>query len=327
MKSKSFIIKSVILAFLVSLTGCQMLKKVEKNENEITTDEVKLEYKFAAQLGEGALWNVATQELYWVDIIGQNFHRYNPKTRINKSYELPSQVGTVVSYDENQVVVALEDRVSYLNLNNHTLTDIAAIPREEKGSRLNDGKVDPNGNLWVGSMSKGGENPTAQLYRVDSQGEVKVMLKDVRISNGIVWSKDAQTMFYIDTKKGNIRAYDYDKTTSEISNERVIVTIPESLGFPDGMAIDDNDNLWVGLWNGNGIAHYNSKTGELISKIEVPAHNVTSCAFGGSDLKTLYITTASVDMTAEEKIEYPLAGSVFSVRTNVKGVESPLFLK
>jgi len=124
---------------------------------------------------------------------------------------------------------------------------------------------------------------------------------------------------------GVIRGFDYDLNAGTISNERVAVTVPETLGFPDGMAIDENDQLWVGLWNGNAVAHFDPLTGKLISKIEVPAHNVTACAFGGENLDTLYITTARIDMTAEELIKYPDAGSVFMAVPGVKGVQSTFF--
>jgi sugar lactone lactonase YvrE len=132
-------------------------------------------------------------------------------------------------------------------------------------------------------------------------------------------------MYYIDTPSANIMAYDFDPETSTISNGRVAVKVSEEDGFPDGMTIDENDMLWVGMWNGNAIAHFNPKTGELIDKIKVPAHNVTSCAFGGKNLDILYITTSSLDMSEEEQKAYPLAGSIFKAKPGVKGVESCFF--
>ncbi|MEM7187208.1 MAG: SMP-30/gluconolactonase/LRE family protein, partial [Bacteroidota bacterium] len=156
-------------------------------------------------------------------------------------------------------------------------------------------------------------------------GYTEKMIDSVTISNGLVWTKDAKTFYYIDTPTGVIRAYDYDPVWDTISNPRDAVTVPESLGFPDGMAIDAENKLWVGLWNGNAVARFDPETGELISKIEVPAHNVTACAFGGPNLDKLYITTASLDMTEEEKERYPLAGSIFVADPRVKGVKSTLF--
>lgn len=153
------------------------------------------------------------------------------------------------------------------------------------------------------------------------------MLDSVTISNGIVWTKDKKTMYYIDTPTKHIRAFDFDAKTSMISNERIAVVVDEALGFPDGMTIDADDKLWVGLWNGNAVVRFDPVSGSLMTKIEVPAHNVTSCSFGGENLETLFITTASLDMTEEEQKKYPLAGSLFQVNPGVKGVEGNYFRK
>lgn len=290
------------------------------------TPTVELEYQIKSQLGEGAVWNYKTNELYWVDIEGKTFYRYNPQTKQNQGYALPSRVGTVVPYTATLAVVALEDGIYTIDLDTNALTRISDVEATMTQNRFNDGKCDPAGNLWVGSMHLEQTAPEANLYKVSPKGEATKMLDNVTISNGIVWSQDASTMYYIDTPTGHIRAFDYDINTATISNERVAVTVPESLGYPDGMAIDSNDMLWVGLWNGNALAQFDPVTGTLVQKIEVPAHNVTAAAFGGPNLETLYITTASVDMTAKEHEKYPLAGSVFSVTIpGVKGVKANFF--
>ena len=151
------------------------------------------------------------------------------------------------------------------------------------------------------------------------------MVDSVTISNGIVWTKDTKKMYYIDTPTGTIKSYDYDIKTSTITNEKIAVYVPESLGYPDGMTIDQDNLLWVGLWNGNGIAQFDPITGKLLQKIDVPAHNVTSCAFGGDNLDILYITTSTEDMTEEEQKKYPLAGSIFKVKPGAKGVPAYFF--
>jgi sugar lactone lactonase YvrE len=132
-------------------------------------------------------------------------------------------------------------------------------------------------------------------------------------------------MYYIDTPTLEIKAFDYDDVTGAISNQRIAVKVNDSLGYPDGMAIDENDRLWVGMWNGNAVICFDPITGSVVFKIEVPAHNVTSCAFGGKNLDTLYITTARVDMTEDEQAKYPLAGSLFKAVPEVKGVKSTFF--
>jgi len=286
-----------------------------------------LEYKIKAELGEGAIWNHQTQEFYWVDIEGKKLHIYNPQTKENKSFLTPSRIGTVVPSGKESAIIALEDGMYSINTLTGDIKLFTKVESDQPDNRFNDGKCDPAGRLWVGSMHLEQINGRANLFRIDHDGTATKMLDSITISNGIVWTKDQKTMYDIDTPTGLIRAYDYDVTTGNITNERVAVEVPESLGYPDGMTIDAHDMLWVGLWNGNAVANFNPQTGKLIRKIEVPAHNVTACAFGGKDLDILYITTASVDMTPEELIKYPDAGSVFMAKPGVKGEKTWFFGK
>ena len=326
---KKLLLFSVISVFIFS--SCKDEKKPEptKTTIETNTDSLSkiatLEYKINSKLGEGALWNYKTQELYWVDIEGQTFNIYNPKTKTNKVLKTPTRIGTVVPFTKEEAVVALEDGIYKINIQNGDLKLLSDVEADIPSNRFNDGKCDPNGNLWVGSMHYPQTLPNANLYKVEPSGKTTKMVDSVTISNGIVWTKDTTKMYYIDTPTGHIRSYDYDINTSTISNEAVAVKVPESLGYPDGMTIDENDMLWVGLWNGNCVAQFNPKTGELLRKIEVPAHNVTACAFGGKNFDTLYITTSSEDMTDEEHKKYPLAGSIFKVKPGVKGVPAFFF--
>ncbi|CAL2091673.1 xylono-1,5-lactonase [Tenacibaculum sp. 190524A05c] len=311
--------KKIGLLVLLSLLVC--CKTNEKEESK-----VELAFKINAQLGEGAFWNYKSEELYWVDIEGKKLHIFSPKTEENKTIEMPSRIGTVVPANkENSAVVALEDGIYIVNTNTNELTLLSDVESDVPENRFNDGKCDPNGNLWVGSMHLPQTHPKANLYKIDGSGNANKMLGNITISNGIVWTSDKKTMYYIDTPTGQIKAFDFDNKKNTITNERVAVTIDPKDGFPDGMTIDENDMLWVGMWNGNAVANYNPDTGKLIKKIKVPAHNVTSCAFGGKNLDVLYITTASLDMTDEEHKKFPLAGSVFKVQLKEKGVKGSFF--
>ncbi|MDW5287233.1 SMP-30/gluconolactonase/LRE family protein [Formosa sp. PL04] len=286
-----------------------------------------LEYNTEATLGEGAFWNYKTNELLWIDIEGKQLHIYNPISKVNKSIQMPSHIGTVVPIDDIFVLVALADGVYKLNTTTeelHLFTDMSADLQE---GRLNDGKCDPSGRFWVGSMHWKQLEGEAKLFKIDSSGNYQTMIDSVTISNGIVWTSDSKIMYYIDTPTSTIQAFDFNNDTGTISNGRVVVQIPESLGYPDGMTIDEENMLWVGMWNGNAVLRFNPVTGKLMGKVEVPAHNITSCAFGGENLETLFITTARVDMTADELVKYPLSGSVFKVNPGVKGVESPFFIQ
>jgi len=319
--------------YLFTLLLCGLIL-VSCKENTSETNEIelkekpslaRLEYQYKAKLGEGAYWNHQTQEFYWVDILGKELHIYNPATKEDRSLPTPSHIGTVVPQSDSTAVVALDDGVYIMNTNTGEITVLSEVEKEMTVNRFNDGKCDPNGNLWVGSMHLEQSAPLGSVYRITNTGETTKMIDSVTISNGIVWTKDARTMYYIDTPSAEIKAFDYDKNTATISNERTAVKVPVEMGFPDGMAIDEEDMLWVGLWNGNGVARFDPNTGKLLSKIEVPAHNVTACAFGGPNLDKLYITTARVDMTKEESAKYPLAGSIFVVEPGVRGVKSDFF--
>ena len=298
-----------------------------KKKTLSTSDHAILVHKINSQLGEGAFWNHKTQELYWVDIEGKLLHIYNPATKVNTSFATPSKIGTVVPKNSEEAVVALQDGVYTINIKSGDISLLSDIENDKLENRFNDGKCDPSGRLWVGSMALDEAKYSGSLYMIDESGKTELKIDSVTISNGIVWSANQKTMYYIDTPTAKIRAFDFDNANGNISNERVVVELNDSLGYPDGMAIDEENMLWVGMWNGNAVIRFDPNTGKILSKIKVPAHNVTSCAFGGKNLDTLYITTASVDMTPEEHAKFPLAGSLFKAVPGVKGVKSVFFGK
>mgnify|MGYP000740063152 CR=1 FL=1 len=320
--------KMAIITFLTLIIACNPSKnKSKKMEKKETAQRAKLAFKIKATLGEGAIWNYKTQELYWIDIEAKQLNIYNPKSKENRILETKSRIGTVVPFTKKEALVALEDGIHKIDLKTGISTLFNDMKNELPESRLNDGKCDPSGRFWVGSMHFNQTKGKANLYTITSENILKKKIDSVTISNGIVWTSDKKTMYYIDTPTSSIKAYDYNNETGEISNGKVAVLIPESLGFPDGMTIDEENMLWVGMWNGNAIIRFNPKTGKVISKVEVPAHNITSCAFGGENLDILYITSARVDMTKEEIAKYPLAGSVFKFKPGVKGVNSNFYLE
>lgn len=312
----------------LAISSCQN-KKTEPTIAAVKMDPTKavLAYEIKAELGEGAYWNHLTQTFYWVDIEGKKLYIFDPATQKNRSFDTPSRIGTVVPANSTEAMVALEDGIHILNTDDGSLMMYAEIESKIADNRMNDGKCDPAGRLWVGSMHMPQSTANGSVYMIDGKGSYKVMIDSVTISNGIVWTKDAKTMYYIDTPTGYVRAYDYDNVTGFISNERKVIEVPESIGFPDGMAIDNEDKLWVGLWNGNKVARYDPLTGKMMSSIDVPAHNVTACAFGGPNLDTLYITTASIDMTDAELDSMPFSGSLFKAVPGVQGVQSAQFKK
>ncbi len=280
------------------------------------------------QLGEGAIWNSKTGELYFIDIEGKKLFTFKESTKKLSIFDVGERIGTVVpTHDPNKVIIPLQNGIFEFDLKSKEKTLLSNPEEKRTKNRMNDGKCDPIGRLWVGSMHLDQTEGDASLYKIERDGTFETMIKKVTISNGIAWSLDESKMYYIDTPTGQVQAFDYDRTSGKIINGKPIITIPKTMGYPDGMTIDSEGMLWVALWNGNAVTRWNPNTGELISKIEVPAHNVSSCAFGGENLETLYITSARLDMTDEELKKWPQSGNVFKVKPGVAGVKAFHFNK
>ena len=276
-----------------------------------------------AQLGEGSLWHPIEKKLYWIDIEGKELHIFDPVSKEDKVINVGNRIGTVVPVESGGLLVALENGIHFLNPINNELTFLCNPL--EKGVRFNDGKCDPAGRFWVGSMELNLKKGAASLYRFDIDKSLHTMFTSVTCSNGIVWTADKKTMYYIDTETGNVDAFDYDGSSGTITNRRVAVKIPDGNGSPDGMCIDSEDKLWVALWGGSGVGRFDGRTGEMLEKVYVPAPHTTSCAFGGEDLKTLFITTGLHELSMIEKDRYPLSGGLFCVDTDVQGVPANFY--
>ena len=293
--------------------------------SEPKTKQAELVLDTQSTLGEGSIWNYKTGELMWVDIKKEILNVYNPATGYNKEMFTGQMIGTVVPTESGNALVALQNGIYHFNMETGAKKLLVDPEANLPDNRFNDGKCDPSGRFWAGTISTKGDREVAALYRFDPDTTIHKMVDKVSISNGIVWSADKTKMYYIDTPTQKVMAYDYDDATGEISNPEVAVNVPSELGSPDGMTIDENDNLWVALWGGSAVGCWNPETGELIDKIEVPAKNITSCAFGDEDMGTLYITSAREATSKEELEKWPHAGGVFKYRPGVKGVQAFFF--
>jgi sugar lactone lactonase YvrE len=302
----------------------QLIQAQIEPETPIITASVKLDYK--ATLGEGSLFNPNDGMLYWIDIEKGILWWCNEGVDSCNSFSFGKKIGTVVcSTQPGLLVVALEDGIYTFNRFTRSLVLLCSPENGKTGNRFNDGKCSPAGNFWVGSMSMTGVQQAGALYRIKADGLFTKMIDSVGTSNGIVWSTDLKYMYYIDTPTSLIRRYDYDLALDTIVNPQIAVKIPSKLGYPDGMSIDSEDKLWVAHWGGGGIYRWDPQTGHLLSKVEIPAKNVTSCAFAGKNLDVLYITTARIGNSEENLKKYPHSGSLFITQPMVKGTKSFLF--
>jgi len=276
-------------------------------------------------LGEGALWDFENQRLFYVDIVGKKLFEYYPDTERRITHEMPSMIGTIVVKNKNEVLVALQDGIYCYNLHSKEFDFIVCPAENDSTQRFNDGKCDPAGRFWAGTMSLIGGRENSHLFCLDQNSNIEVKLDGISTSNGIVWSSDKQYMYYIDTPTKKVMEYKYDNESGNICEPRVAVHVADSLGYPDGMAIDADDRLWVCMWGGSAVCCFDPKSGELIDRIIVPAKNVTSCAFSGRDLDELYITTARVGTSEMDLLTYPNAGSLFKTKVNTRGIPSSCY--
>ncbi len=202
-----------------------------------------------ARLGEGALWHAESQTLYWIDIENGRLHRYHPATQQTQTTELGQRIGTVVPTSTGHALVALQDGIYYLDLATGKRILLAAPEKDLKGNRFNDGKCDPAGRFWAGTMSYEGKPKAGKLYCLYPDGHLEPKLDSVGISNGIVWSLDKTKMYYIDTPTGKVQEFAYDDATGAIAYVRDAVVVPPTLGYPDGSTLDSEGKLWIALWN------------------------------------------------------------------------------
>lgn len=287
-------------------------------------DKVELLLDAKSVLGEGALWHAKTQTLYWVDILESLLHIYDPATGRDRAINVGEHVGTVVVRKSGGVMLALKRGFASLDLKTEKVT-LIADPEKRADNRFNDGKCDPAGRFWAGTLSYKDTPESGALYRLDKDLTVHRMVEKISCSNGIVWSSDNKTMYYIDSFTMRVDAFDFDVETGNVSNRRTVITAEKGMGFPDGMAIDAEDKLWVAHWDGSSVRRWDPKTGKLLRTIDIPATRVTSCAFGGPKLDKLYVTSATTGLDEATRKRFPTAGGLFLVDPGVTGVLSPEF--
>lgn len=277
-----------------------------------------------ATLGEGPSWHHGINKLFWVDIEGKAVHLFDPKTKEDKLFPVGQRVGCIAPLADGNILAALQNGIHFMNIQTGELSFLDN-PIDDPDIRFNDGKCDPAGRFWMGTMHLEQKKGVAALYRMDADNNIRQILDGVTVSNGLVWTADKKTMYYIDTPTHAVRAFDYDEGNGNISRGRIAFEIPESEGSPDGMTIDVEGNLWIALWGGGGVACFDPATGKMLRKIQVPAPHTTACTFGGDDFKTLYITSARDGLSEEQLNQYPQSGGLFAIQPGVAGLPASFF--
>jgi len=294
----------------------------------MATEKFEVVHDAPMLVGESAIWHEVESALYWVDIEGLTVNRLHAASGKFSSWKMGSNPSALAIDDNNFLVVATRERLLRLNTTDGAETPIADAPYDTSKVRFNDGRVDPAGRFWIGTMYEPRDQPAAEMYVLARDNLRCAWRGGMTNSNGLAWSLDGRTMFHADTTTHRIDCYDFDVATGEHSNRRTILTFPTDKtapdygGRPDGATMDSEGMYWVAMFEGGRVLRI-SPTGEILREIKLPVRCPTSVCFGGPDLRTLYITSASHGRSSEEIAQYPHTGKVLSVRLDVAGREEP----
>ena len=273
-----------------------------------------------AILGESPIWSKDENAIYWVDIIGKKLLRTTLENKTTITWELPSCPGMIALRTRGGLVIALEDGLHEFQPKSGELQLLVELEADIPDNRPNDGKCDAVGRLWLGTMNKIDANrKTGSLYRIDPDLTITTIATQYRVPNGIAWSPKNDFMYHTDTKEGVVWSYGFDTKTGLISNKREYSQFKRSLsGVVDGAAVDMKGGYWSAMYGG-GYIRRTLSSGEVHSDFRLPVTQPTMPAFGGLDMKTLYITTAQQKLSDQELAEQPMAGSLLALHTSFQG--------
>ena len=273
-------------------------------------------------LGEGPLWIAELGCFFWVDIDKGNLHRYHLASEKLEIRHFPHYLAVTLQGQNGKLILGLDRKLVRYDWERQELETLCEVEADLTLNRFNDGKVDPQGRIWIGTLSTLFTEGAGSLYRIDSDFKPEVQLKNLTISNGMAWTEDQETFYFIDTPTRKIQEFAFDLESGAIEFRRIAVEIPEGLGFPDGMCIDQEGMLWVAHYGGSGVYRWDPNTGQLLDKIDLPVPHVTSCCFGGENLDLMLITTAQENMSEDDLKKYPKSGDVFLVQLDVRGFKA-----
>ena len=279
--------------------------------------EVECVWPVAAILGEGPVWSAAEEALWFVDIKAPAIHRFHPGSGAKRSWPAPARVGFIAPTQQGGWIAGLKTGLHRFNPETGNFTLLHVVEPHSPNNRLNDCFVDSEGFLWFGSMDDNEEDPSGALYQLGDEGCIRRDPGYV-ITNGPAESPDGRVLYHTDTGSGVIYAFDRARNGT-LSNKRVFARLPAGSGWPDGPIVDVEGCVWTGVFGGWGLQRY-SPDGKLLTTLRLPCANVTKAAFGGPDLRTLYITSASVGLDGRQREAQPLAGALFTARIDVPGL-------
>jgi sugar lactone lactonase YvrE len=280
----------------------------------------ELALKLECNVGEGPFWDDVKQDLYFVDIMNKQIKMFSPTSKLVETVQFNQEIGAVFLDQKSNLIVAARDGIFAATRDGVLDTLLAPIELEDTSIRTNDAKCDAYGRMWVGTMAFDFTQGAAALFSFDSK-DLKKVVPDLTVSNGIGWSLDKKIMYFIDSPTKRVDMFDFDLEGGELRNRRPFLLLGDLDAFPDGLTTDEDGGVWVALFGGGEVRRFDSQ-GTLTHIVEIPVKQVTSCCFGGGDMSELYITTAQNGMDSDSLIREPLAGSLFRAKTSFKGSKS-----
>ncbi len=278
-------------------------------------------------LGESPFWHPAEQALYWSDIPGRTLHRLEPAASRHQSWSFDTEIGSCAPMADGGLLLAMRDGLWHFDTSSGRRVLFVAAPYDPGTERFNDGKCDPHGRFWVGTVYEPRKPPLAALYRYGA-GRLERMAGGLTVSNGLAWSPDARTLYFSDTTEHAIYSAPFDPVSGEMGARRVFARFPAKqadqdlrtyLGRPDGAAVDVEGAYWVAMFEGQRLLRLSAR-GETLQDVPLPVRCPTMPCFGGADLKTLYVTTSRLNRPQAELAAQPLAGCVLALRVDVPGL-------
>jgi len=286
--------------------------------------EVRCVWDAARSLGEGPVWHADERALYWVDIEQPAVLRFDAATGNTGVFAMPERIGCIAFRNNGGLIAGMQSGFAHIDLAPVRVTPLVDPEASLPGNRFNDGKCDARGRFWAGTMDIDMQVASGTLYRLDPDGNATAMDAGYGVTNGPAWSPDGSVLYHNDSKARCVYAFDCDPDAGTIDNKRCFVELTEEQGFPDGLTVDRDGYIWLAHWGGSRVTRF-APDGQVDRVVPMPVSQVTSCAFGGDDFRTLYITSARTGLDAATLANEPLAGGLFAIEVDATGLPANRF--